>query len=286
MTAFNAGGYLRLAVKSLVDQSHGDWELILVDNGSTDRSIETMGIKDSRVRLISLKENIGRTPALKLALDQARHQYVAILDADDMCHRNRLEVQSKFLDNNPQVVLVGSCVEVIDSQSRVTGKLCLKTGLVSHDVLAERNVFVNSSLMYRHEEALAVGGYESQYEYAQDYHLVLKLASRGDLHVIPDLMTYLRVSPTSYTKSNRMQIVRAKDEVALFALAPKVLKLSGNGAQLNKRRQALSNIELALLEMRQRQFRPSFESIRRALSADPRLTWVKYLAQGRPADFL
>lgn len=281
MTALNAGEYLRDAVNSLLDQTHGDWELILVDNGSTDRSVEGLELADPRIRLISLKENIGRTPALKLALECAKYPYVAILDADDVCYPQRLEVQARFLDDNPQIVLVGSCVDVIDSRSQVTGKLCLQNGAVSHDALAERNVFVNSSLMYRREEALAHGGYDPRFEYAQDYHLILRIASQGECYVLPESLTLFRVSPSSYTKSARMRLVRSMDEVELFRLAPEILKLSAEGIQLNRRRQAISNAALAFAAIREHQYRLATTAICSALRADPRMTWIRYLVRGR-----
>jgi GT2 family glycosyltransferase len=281
MTTFNAGGYLQVAVESLLAQTHSDWELILVDNGSTDCSIESMGLTDPRIRLLTLRENIGRTPALKLALENAQHPYVAVLDADDVCRRDRLEIQSRFLDDHSKFVLVGSGVDVIDTQGQVTGVLCLQTGTVSQNALAERNVFVNSSLMYRRQAALAIGGYDPRFEFAQDYHLILRIASQGECYVLPESLTLFRVSPSSYTKSARMRLVRSMDEVELFRLAPEILKLSAEGIQLNRRRQAISNAALAFAAIREHQYRLATTAICSALRADPRMTWIRYLVQGR-----
>lgn len=281
MTAFNAGEYLQVAVESLLAQTHKDWELILVDNGSTDCSIESTGITDPRIRLFTLRENIGRTPALKLALENAQCPYVAILDADDVCRLDRLEIQSRFLDDHSEFALVGSSVDVIDIQGQVTGALCLQTGTVSHNALAERNVFVNSSLMYRRQVALAVGGYDPRFEYAQDYHLTLRIASQGECYLLPESLTLFRVSPSSYTNSAKMRLVRSKDEVEIFRLAPEILKLSVNGIQLNRRRQAIANVTLAFAAIREHQYHLAISSIRSALRADPRMTWIRYLVQGR-----
>jgi glycosyltransferase involved in cell wall biosynthesis len=286
MTTFNAGGFLRLAIQSLVEQSHRDWELILVDNGSTDRSIETMEISDPRIRLITLKDNIGRTPALKLALEHARFPYVAILDADDVCHVSRLEVQSTFLDNNSRVVLVGSCVDVIDSQNQVTGSLCLQDGAVSHDALAERNMFVNSSLMYRREEALAVGGYDTRFEYAQDYHLTLKLAAVGSTHNLSAHLAQLRVLESSYTRAPSTRGVRAQDEAALFEFAATNLQLSDVGKRANRRRQAIAHLYLGYCALRGGEIARSVRSLKTGLLLDKKLTWAAYLSKSRLKQML
>lgn len=283
MTAFNAGEYLHHAVTSLMEQTHKEWELILIDNGSHDDSLKTLNSSDERIRLIHLEENIGRTPALKMALELAAHPYVAVLDADDTCRRDRLERQAQFLDANPTVVLVGSCVEVIDAVGEVTGGLSPWVGPVPHDALAERNLFVNSSIMYRRHDAIAVGGYDNYFEYAQDFHLLLKLASRGELVVLPDFLTRLRVYATSYTRLPTARLTRLSDEIALFKLASETLTLSSNGARLNKRRRALVNLEIALLASREFHLRQVVRALYRACRADPRLTWIKYLLEGRPS---
>ena len=84
MTAHNAGRYVAEAIESLIGQEYQKWELILIDNGSTDGSILDDLITDERIKLTRLAMNIGRTPALELALMQANHPYVAVLDADDI----------------------------------------------------------------------------------------------------------------------------------------------------------------------------------------------------------
>lgn len=157
MTAHNAGKYVAEAIESLIGQEYQKWELILIDNGSTDGSILDDLITDERIKLTRLTVNIGRTPALEMALLKANYPYVAVLDADDIALPRRLSTQAAILEADAQLVLVGSCVELIDSESVVFGYLCQTYGRVSHDQLAERNIFVNSSVMFRRSSALATG---------------------------------------------------------------------------------------------------------------------------------
>src|SRR3972149_9086486 len=98
MTIYNAEPYLRAAIDSLISQTFPDWELIAVENGSTDGSLSVLkDYADPRVRVFQQKKNIGRTPALRFAFDQARGDYVAVLDADDISSPDRLARQVAFL---------------------------------------------------------------------------------------------------------------------------------------------------------------------------------------------
>ena len=286
MTAFNAGRHLAEAVDSIIAQDHDDWELVLIDNGSTDNAVDPYVDTDPRIRVTTLPHNIGRTPALQLALETARHPYVAILDADDVCRPDRLSVQSKFLDRRDATVLVGSCVDVIDAESRVTGELCLQTGLITHDALAERNVFVNSSVMFRRSSAVEVGGYDSSFPYAQDYHLFLRLASVGDCHILEDHFTGLRILATSVTRSGSANLSRAVDEATLFALAPSLLRLTPHGKRLNRRRQAISTLFLGCTRLRRGQMRRGLADLVKGACRDPRLSWVPYMIRHRRSNSL
>jgi len=227
--------------------------------------------------VINLPHNIGRTPALQLSLETARHPYVAVLDADDVCRPDRLSIQSKFLDISEATVLVGSCVDVIDAESRVTGELCLQTGSIAHDALAERNLFVNSSVMFRKSSAVYVGGYDSSFSYAQDYHLFLRLASVGECHVLEEHLTGLRILETSVTRSGSANLSRAVDEATLFALAPSLLRLTPYGKRLNRRRQAISTMFLGYTRLRRGQFGRGFSDLVKGACRDPRFSWVPYV---------
>jgi len=281
MTAFNGGHYVKEAVQSLIAQNHNMWELILIDNGSTDGSIDESLSSDGRVRVTRLEANIGRTPALQLALSQARHPYVAILDADDVALPDRFRSQAVILDNNPEIVLVGSSVELVDEHTKPVGRLLLAIGTISHDQIAERNVFVNSSVMYRRESAERVGGYDSQFEFAQDYHLFIRLATTGKCLIVGEPLTQLRMLHSSYTRQSHMEIVRSSDEAALFNFAAEVLTLSGRGKRLNCRRRAIATMNLGITEIRKGALTGGVKNFVRGFLTDKRFSWIPYLVLGR-----
>jgi glycosyltransferase involved in cell wall biosynthesis len=277
MTAFNGGQYIIEAVGSLLDQDHAMWELVLVDNGSTDGSINEELTQDTRIRLIRLETNIGRTPALQLALSNAIHPYVAVLDADDIAMPKRLATQAQVLDSNPDIALIGTCVHLIDEDSHQFDRLCLGQGLITHDQIAERNMFVNSSVMYRRVHASHIGGYDDRFEYAQDYHLFIRLATVGKCVILEEPLTSLRITRNSYTHQSHINRVRARDETYLFEFASQVLSLTRRGRRLNRRRRALSNMYLGLVELRLGNIRSGLRCFARGLLIDLRFSWIPYL---------
>lgn len=218
MTVFNAEPYLEESLTSLVNQDFTDWELIVIENGSSDRSGKILrSFSDSRIKVTYLTENIGRTEALNLALSKSNSKYIAILDADDVSMVNRFTKQYKKLESDETVGLVGSWAQFIDSEGQ---NLSVKVGPERHDeivrLFATRNPFVHSSVMFRRNIALDIGGYDSSYKYAQDFDLILKIASISRVEIIPEVLCAWRSVETSQTYAPESLVVRARDEYQLF----------------------------------------------------------------------
>jgi glycosyltransferase involved in cell wall biosynthesis len=284
MTAFNAGQFLAEAVSSVLKQDFFDWELILVDNSSTDGSLERLNVLDSRIQLIRLPQNIGRTRAICLAVSRAKGEFCAVLDADDIAMNDRLQFQVNYLRRNPEVVLLGShVVELLDTGREIERNS--PSGLISHDQLAERNVFVHSSVMFRREVYVSIGGYDERFRYAQDYDLFQRFAMVGECHILNIPLTKLRIHSNSETRKSSSQHIRIADELALSELAPKRLNLSSRGLQLNKRRQALCTLERAWHEFRRAKFFLALWLFRDVIRRDPEMSWIFYLVRGRPIPF-
>ena len=122
MTVFNAAPFVGTAIDSVLAQSYHDWELVIVDDGSTDGSTAILSTyQDPRIRVTLLAQNIGRTPALRRAFAMARGTYYAVLDADDVSRKDRLARQVEYLDGHPDVVLIGSWARYIDRQGSEFG---------------------------------------------------------------------------------------------------------------------------------------------------------------------
>src|SRR6266705_845891 len=122
MAVYNAENYLRQAIESILSQSFEEFELLINDDGSTDHSAEIIqSFRDSRIRAIQNPINQGEERVRNQCLQIARGEYIAVLDADDIAHQDRLQIQTDFLDRHRDISLVGSPLEIIDESGRVVG---------------------------------------------------------------------------------------------------------------------------------------------------------------------
>ena len=209
------------SINSIIAQTFTDWELVLVDNCSTDNSLTVVkDLHEDRIRIIALDKNHGRTPALAIALENARAEFVAILDADDISSRDRLQQQFDFLTNNKNIVAVGSWYRNINQHGDLINEV--QTPTTSLDVvrrMASNNPIVNSSAMFRAESARAVGGYDQKYLYAQDFALWLALASIGELAILPEFLTNIRRVTSSLSSISSNGLILTADNYGLYRQA-------------------------------------------------------------------
>ena len=161
MTIYNAAPYLRQSLDSLLGQTFEDWELIAIENGSSDSSPGILAsYKDPRIGVFAVATNMGRTGGLRYAFKRARGKYIAVLDADDLSHRERLAAQVVRLDAEPDLGLLGTWAEVIDGAGVRLRAWEPPVGTAElHDRLGWENPIVHSSAMYRRALAEAAGGY-------------------------------------------------------------------------------------------------------------------------------
>lgn len=271
MTVYNGADFLCESIDSIVAQTFTRWELIVVDDGSTDTSPSILAnYSDPRVRVFQLSKNIGRTPALRHAFDQARGEYIAVLDQDDVSHPERLERQVAFLDNHPDVVLVGSWAQYIDEAGTIFARFEPPTdGEDLHDYLGWGNPIVHSSAMYRKKAALIAGGYSVQFSFAQDYALILALAQNGRLAIINDYLCKLRAVKESMTRSSRHSRIVASDQLALYKYAANNLPLSNRARRLNRRSVAISEIKCGLATLRDKNLLSGVKIIMCGIARDP-----------------
>lgn len=170
---YNCKRYVVEAVDSILKQTYKDFEILLLDDGCTDGTSEilkTLAKKDARVRLIVNKKNMGMTATMNRGLREARGEYIARMDADDVAKKNRFAKQVQFLDKHPEIALLGTAADIINNKGVVTGSLAYVT---THDEIKrhmmERNQFIHPSTMYRRSVLNDVGYYDVNFKIAQDY---------------------------------------------------------------------------------------------------------------------
>jgi hypothetical protein len=204
MAVYNGERFLREAIDSILAQEYTDFELIIVDDGSTDRSREIIGsYQDARIVVVENKRNLGLARSLNRGLAVARGEYIARQDADDVSLPNRLSRQVAFLDARPSVALVGSAHAEIDDSGRVVREV---DAHCEHTTIAWALLFfcpfVHSAVMFRRALVLEnVGFYDPAYQYSMDFDLWARIAARYRVANLPEPLVRLRLHDRSMTST-------------------------------------------------------------------------------------
>lgn len=207
MPVYNAEPYLAEAVESILGQTFPDFELLAVNDGSTDGSLDTLRrfeARDARVRVIS-RPNTGYLVALNEMLGVARGEYVARMDADDVSLRDRLQRQVRALDSDPGLACVGGACEMIDAAGRrlVDLSMPVRDEEIQRACLEGHTAICHPAATMRRAHVQAVGGYDPAMYTAEDLDLWLKLGERGRLANLPEVVLRYRLHPGSVSEQRR-----------------------------------------------------------------------------------
>lgn len=195
MAAFNGMPHLRPAVDSILAQRYHDFELILVDDASTDGTRAFLeSLSDPRLRLIRNVENQGLTRSLNTGLRAARGDYVARMDDDDLALAGRFAAQVATLDAHPEIVVLGARHAEFYEYEPPPSPPSDAAGLeiLDWDQLMLRNTLCHSSVMFRRAAAMSAGGYREAFERSQDYDLWLRLAQAGSVARLNQVLCLFR----------------------------------------------------------------------------------------------
>lgn len=260
LPVFNAAKYVRAALESVLAQSFGDLELLVIDDGSTDESLELIQQAtqyDSRCRVIS-QQNRGIVFSCNHGIELARGKYIFRMDADDIARPRRLEHQIAYLRAHPECVAVGTRVMLIDPDDLPIREM---SDLRSHDEIDAAHLrglggcIIHPTVGMRADALIRVGGYRPAYEWAEDLDLFLRLAEVGQLANLPQVLLDYR------------------QHLASVGYARQVEQWRRNGAAVAdaRRRRGLPQREEALEPER---------SGRNASSADHHRKWAWWALQG------
>lgn len=199
--------YLDAAIESILAQTWQNWELIVVDDGSTDKTsaiLAQYARKDARIKVITNKENLGVAASLNKALKMARGQYIARMDADDISLPERLEKQVEFLAKNPNIVAVGCQVEVIDEEDNLVGKKEFPSDPQTCYHYLMLTVPIQHPTLMAKSEAIKKYGYNERLWTAEDWDLYFKLLQEGQLSNLKETLYLYR----QYFGSNGFHEIR------------------------------------------------------------------------------
>ncbi len=201
MPAYNAAKYIDEAIESVLAQSFKNFELLIINDGSTDDTGKIInGYTDERV-IVKHIEHSGVSKALNKGLSIAKGKYIARFDADDICLPERLEKQFQFLEQHPDYVLTGSdAFYIMEDGSPLFSFNC--RGYTDNDIRSKLFVFcpvIHSAVMFRKQAVIDAGGYSLYAHNFEDYLLWVQLAGTGKLHNIPEPLIKVRFNPSSVT---------------------------------------------------------------------------------------
>jgi len=183
ITSYNAETYIRASVRSILTQTFKDIECLVVDDGSTDRTIPYLNeINDARLRILQ-PGRVGRGHALNVGFQEAQGKLIAIQDADDLSHPQRLEIQTGVMQKNPQISVLGSGQKIISASDspRSVPFSELRTHQLDNvqNHLFLINPISHTSLMVRHQALSEVSGYNEARRNLFDWDLLIRLYERG-----------------------------------------------------------------------------------------------------------
>lgn len=198
---YNREKYVGEAIESILAQTFSNFEILLVDDGSTDQSVDTIrSFSDPRIRLVCNEGNLGIPKTRNKGVELARGQYMAMLDSDDRAYPDRLEKQVAFLDTHPEYAQVGSWCRMMDAQGRILNKIKRQPTLPDdiHAQFLFRCAMSNRSIMAR-TAILQEYGYRNDFPRCQDYELHVRLAKYYKLGNLPECLVYGRIHPQQIT---------------------------------------------------------------------------------------
>ncbi len=199
LPAYNVACYVGDAIRSILNQSYNDFELIIIDDCSTDSTVSVIqSFNDDRIKLIKKVKNTGYTNSLNYGISIAQGEYIARMDGDDVSMSNRFEEQVKILDNYKDIAVCGSFAKILGSEvimkvpkdhHTIVSKMILKNQIIHPVVMIRKKVLLDNSLSY-----------DSKFEPAEDYELWSRILNFGNLHNIQKPLLQYRVHDGQISK--------------------------------------------------------------------------------------
>jgi len=217
MPVYNGGQYLAEAIQSILHQTFLDFEFVIVDDGSTDQTVEIINsFRDKRIVLLKNSINLGNYPSRNIGMELARGRYICVMDADDVAMPVRLERQYHSLERNPETGICGSFIQNIPSGSCprfVTDDQLLKVAFLSNNYCSHPSLILRKELLNKYQLR-----YKEEYVYSADFDLCARGFRYFKVQNIPEvLLQYRRHSDQISTAKYAEQQMYA-DEIRIKQL--------------------------------------------------------------------
>lgn len=215
MSVYNGEKYLREAIDSILHQTYTNFEFLIIDDASTDTTPEILHqYSDPRIRLVKNENNLGLTKSLNKGLALANGEYIARMDADDICMPERFEKQLNYFDRNPETDVLGTGFKIFNANDECTGEKFFPEKVTTSD-FSQENQLIHGSVMVKKSVIIDVGGYNEYFQYVQDYELWLRVSKKYQIRNIPAILYKLRyhgdnIAFTKKEKSAQYHILAKK----------------------------------------------------------------------------
>lgn len=221
MPVYNGTQFVAKAIESILGQSLRELELIVIDDCSLDDTFCIVnGFKDSRLRVYKNAYNMGNYKSRNIGNELARGKYIAVMDADDVSIADRLLIQYDYLEQHPEIGLVGSFAEYIDERGTIMG--VLQKPIAYNDIklaLLLDNCFIHSSMMYRKRLVKRYHIlYDENLRYSADYRFAVQCSRKFKICNIDQILIYYRKHADQISEQKKDQQIRYANEVRINQL--------------------------------------------------------------------
>lgn len=220
MPVYNGEKYVRHAIESILGQTYDDFEFVIVDDGSTDRTIAIVrSFDDPRIVLLSNEANLGIVESLNRGIRIAQGTYICRMDADDIAMPNRVERQVRYLEEHPEVAAVGSNTLLVDEQGCEIGQEDYPhLPQEVHKTILTHNPFAHATMMVRRSILENCGTYDKRFLYNEDYDLWLRIASRSLMANLREPLVKRRLHSESISSAREIDLVRSRIRTLAHAI--------------------------------------------------------------------
>ncbi|GIM30258.1 glycosyl transferase [Clostridium polyendosporum] len=211
MPVYNSEEFISETVESILSQTFTDYEFLIVDDGSTDKTLDIIErYNDPRIKVVKNEKNMGLPYTRNLGLQLSRGEYFALIDADDICYKDRIKTQVDFLDNNDNVGVVSTHVKVFGKMSikdnirlhaffnkklnseEIKAKLIFSNFISNPSAMIRKSVLIENNIKYR-----------AEYSSGQDYGLWIDLLTKTNFHIISKKLLKYRFGHGNVTQKSK-----------------------------------------------------------------------------------
>ncbi len=226
MTVFNAENFISQSIKSILGQTHKNFELIIIDDFSDDSSAKIISeFKDDRIKFFKLEKKLGRTKALNYGLKKCTSEFIAVQDADDISESDRFSESLRILNNNHDVGLVFSDYKLVNENNlSLEKKFKIPKQKNISSIIKYLNFVAHSSILFKKNSLKDLQLYDENFVYAQDYNLILRFLRDSKILFIDKTLITLRYHKNNMSNTKIYKRTRIIENIKLLEFSRKNFK--------------------------------------------------------------